>query len=151
MSDTDTAESEADLGALNRQLAVEVLETVGSEHNFDLMAEDVVIEFPYGPSLGMPERFVGKADVTAYLRQMFDQVVGLKMRDIRTHSVAGHPEIVFAEYEGDAPTAGGNSYEQVYQSKLEFRGGLLVRMREFWDPKRIIDATNGTYDGNLHP
>ncbi len=27
---------------------------------FDPMADDVIIEFPYGPSLGMPDGFVGK-------------------------------------------------------------------------------------------
>jgi ketosteroid isomerase-like protein len=73
------------------------------------------------------------------------------MRDIVLHSVAGKPEIVFAEYEGDAPTPGGNSYVQIYQNKLQFRDGKLIAMREFWDPKRIVDALTGTFDGNIDP
>jgi hypothetical protein len=109
MSATTSSVPEQDLGAHKRELALDVLGTIGSERNFGLMADDVIIEFPYGPSLGMPDRFVG-----------------------------------------NSPTAGGNFYEQMYVNKLEYRDGLLVRTREFWDPKRIIDATNVAYDGNLH-
>jgi ketosteroid isomerase-like protein len=29
---------------------------------------------------------------------------------------------------------------------MTFRDGQLVYMREFWDPKRIIDARAGVYD-----
>lgn len=149
MTDHTTTAREQELAARNQQLAREVLGTVGTERNFDYMADDVVVEFPYGPSLGMPERFEGKAAATAYLRQMFAQLAGLRMRDVTTYSVAGRPELVFAEYEGDAPTPGGNSYTQVYVNRLEFRDGRLVRMREFWDPKKVVDALSGTFDGNV--
>jgi ketosteroid isomerase-like protein len=29
---------------------------------------------------------------------------------------------------------------------MVFRDGKLVHMREFWDPKRILDARAGRYD-----
>jgi ketosteroid isomerase-like protein len=138
--------AEQHLAAQNRDLALQVLQSVGTERSYEFMADDVVIEFPYGSSVGMPDRFVGKDDVVTYLRQMSAQLAGLKMRDIMLHSVAGHPEIVFAEYEGDVPTPGGNSYVQVYLNKLQFRDGKVIGVREFWDPKRMIDALNGTFD-----
>ncbi len=31
-------------------------------------------------------------------------------------------------------------------NKMRFRHGLLVHMKEFWDPKRILDARAGRYD-----
>ncbi len=56
---------------------------------------------------------------------------------------------MFAEYEGDAPTPGGKSYTQVYINKLQFRDCLMIGMREFWDPKKIVDALSGSFDGNV--
>jgi ketosteroid isomerase-like protein len=29
---------------------------------------------------------------------------------------------------------------------MTFRDGKLLHMREFWDPKRMIDAGNGVFD-----
>ncbi|ELA3318770.1 putative PhzA/B-like protein [Klebsiella variicola] len=142
-------ENEEIIASKNRSLALEVLQTVGTERNYELMADDIVIEFPYGPSLGMPDRFEGKETVVTYLRQMAEQLKGLKMKDITVHSVAGNPDMVFAEYKGDAPTPGGGFYTQIYINRLTFRNGLMTSMREFWDPKRIVDALNGRFEGNV--
>ena len=136
----------AGLATANQQLAAKVLDLLGSEDQFNLFAEEIVVEFPYGPSLGMPDRFETKPVVVAYSRQLFKDLPGLTMRDRTFYSVDGDPHTVFIEYISDVPTPGGHTYRQVYVNKMQFRDGLLVHMKEFWDPKRILDARAGRYD-----
>jgi hypothetical protein len=142
---TSTIDAEA-LAAINRDLAKKVVELLGTEAQLDLYADDIVMEFPYGPSLGMPDRFETKPKVVDYVRRISEGLQGLVIRQISVSSVAGDPTTVFVEYESDAPTPGGNTYHQIYVNKMQFRDGKLVHMRELWDPKRIIDAGNGVYD-----
>ena len=134
------------LAATNQKLAAKVLDLLGSENQFDIFDDNIVVEFPYGPSLGMPDRFETKPVVVAYSRQLFKDLPGLTMRDRTFYSADGDPNTVFIEYISDVPTPGGHTYRQVYINKMEFRNGLLVHMKEFWDPKRILDARAGLYD-----
>jgi ketosteroid isomerase-like protein len=136
----------AELAAMNQKLAEEVLRLLGNEEQFELFADDIVMDFPYGSSLSMPDHFAGKTEVVAYVRELNRILEGMKMRDMVFYSIQGSPETVFIEYSSDAPTPGGNWYEQVYVNKMTFRDGKLVYMREFWDPKRILDARSGVYD-----
>jgi ketosteroid isomerase-like protein len=143
--ETVTIEAEA-LAATNRHLAKRVVELLGREEQFELYADDIVMEFPYGPSLGMPERFETKPDVVAYVRHILEGLSGVVIREISLTSVAGDPTTVFVEYEADCPTPGGNTYRQIYVNKMQFRDGKLLHMRELWDPKKMIDAGNGVFD-----
>jgi ketosteroid isomerase-like protein len=146
MSDEITTIDAEALATTNRSLARRVVELLGSEEQFDLYHDDIVMEFPYGPSLGMPDRFETKPGVVAYVQQIKEGLAGLVIRDVSVWSVAGDPNTVFVEYESDAPTPGGNTYRQIYVNKMTFRDGKLFRMRELWDPKKIIDAGNGVFD-----
>jgi ketosteroid isomerase-like protein len=148
MSSQTLPVNSSDLAAANRALAEQVITLLGSEEQFDLYAEDIIMEFPYASSLGMPDRFETKPVVVEYVRQLKAALPGLKMRDMNYYSVDGDPETVFIEYNGDAPTPGGSSYVQTYVNRMRFRDGKLIYMREFWDPKRIIDARAGVYDGS---
>jgi ketosteroid isomerase-like protein len=148
MSTQTATLNDSELAAANRALAEKVIKLLGTEEQFDLYADDIVVEFPYAPSLGMPERFDTKPVVTDYVRELNAILPGLKMRDLVFYSVDGKPDTVFIEYNGDAPTPGGNSYVQTYVNRMRFRDGKLVYMREYWDPKRIIDARAGVYDGS---
>jgi ketosteroid isomerase-like protein len=146
VTENQTVLDSNELAVTNQKLAADVLDLLGSEDQFDLFAEDIVVEFPYGPSLGMPDRFETKPVVVAYSRQLFRDLPGLTMRDRTFYSVDGDPGTVFIEYISDVPTPGGHTYRQVYINKMQFRDGLLVHMKEFWDPKRILDARSGLYD-----
>ena len=143
--ETSTIDAEV-LAAMNRDLAKKVVELLGTEEQFDLYAEDIVMEFPYGPSLGMPERFETKPNVVAYVQRILDGLSGVVVREMTLSSVAGDPTTVFVEYEADCPTPGGNTYRQIYMNKMQFRDGKLRHMRELWDPKKMIDAGNGVFD-----
>ena len=135
-----------ELAATNVKLAEQILNCLGSEDLFSHMADDVVIEFPYGPSINMPDRFVNKQAFRVYWLELVRTLPGLTMRDMVFYSVDDDPTTVFSEYEADIPTPAGHSYVQVHVNKMQFRDGLLVRMREFQDPQRILDARAGLYD-----
>ena len=124
-----------ELAAANRNLALRVVELLGSDEQFELYADDIVMEFPYGPSLGMPDRFETKPNVVAYVGRILEGLAGVVIREMSLSSVAGDPTTVFVEYEADCPTPGGNTYRQ-----------KLLHMRELWDPKKMIDAGNGVFD-----
>ena len=135
-----------ELAAANRNLALRVVELLGSDEQFELYADDIVMEFPYGPSLGMPDRFGTKPNVVAYVGRILEGLAGVVIREMSLSSVAGDPTTVFVEYEADCPTPGGNTYRQIYINKMQFRDGKLLHMRELWDPKKMIDAGNGVFD-----
>jgi len=135
-----------ELAAGNRNLALRVVELLGSDEQFELYADDIVMEFPYGPSLGMPDRFETKPNVVAYVGRILEGLAGVVIREMSLSSVAGDPTTVFVEYEADCPTPGGNTYRQIYINKMQFRDGKLLHMRELWDPKKMIDAGNGVFN-----
>jgi ketosteroid isomerase-like protein len=147
MSDNTATISDSELAAENREHAEAILSLFGSEEQLEYFHEDVVMEFPYAPSIGEPERHEGIEDVAAYQKRINKSLAGLRMRDWKLSSVDGDPSTVFIEYESDAPTPGGNSYVQTYVNKMQFRDGKMIHMREFWDPKRILDARSGVLDG----
>jgi ketosteroid isomerase-like protein len=145
VDETVTIETEAP-AATNRDLARRVVELLGREEQFELYAEDIVMEFPYGPSLGMPDRFEAKPNVVAYVQHILEGLSAVVIRQMSFSSVAGDPTTVFVEYEADCPTSGGNTYRQIYVNRMQFRHGKLLHMRELWDPKKMIDAGNGLFD-----
>jgi ketosteroid isomerase-like protein len=102
---------------------VEAVELLGSEEQFELYADDIVMEFPYGPSLGMPDRFETKPNVVAYVQRILEGLSGVVIRELSLSPVAGDPTTVFVEYEADCPTPGGNTYRQIYVNKMQFRDG----------------------------
>jgi len=57
MSHVTAAGSRSELAATNREVAKSILTLLGTEEQFKYIAGDVVVEFPYGPSLGQPGRF----------------------------------------------------------------------------------------------
>lgn len=135
--------------AANIDLVQRILANPGTEESFELFAEDVVLEFPYATSLGMPDRFEGKEIAVNYLRQMLSQLKGLKLYNFRSYPVEGDPDTVFNEYDGEALTPGGNTYTQTYMNKMQFRDGKLILLKELWDPMKVAKATNGEFDGNV--
>ena len=67
------------------------------------------------------------------------------MRDMVSCSVDGDPATVFVEYEVDLSAPVDQSYVQPHVVKMQFRDGLLVHMKEFWDPERMLGARAGAY------
>jgi hypothetical protein len=70
------------LRASNKRFVEHSLATAFEPEWWENLHDDVIFEFPYGPSLGMPDRFVGREASTDYLKTMLAQIGDLKFRDI---------------------------------------------------------------------
>lgn len=110
----------------------------------DLFADDAVVEFPYAPSLGFPERLEGKAAIDRYFRGTPESFRDLAFRDVHRYQTSD-PDLAIAEAHGSA-TVGANDtrYEQDYVMLVRTKGGKIVLYREYWNPVPALQAFGGT-------
>lgn len=106
---------------------------------FDNLHDDIVMEFPFGATVGMPARIEGKAAAS----EMFAMAAnGL---GVRFHDVVIEPMLdpnrflVQCRGEGGSPE---RPYRQRYVTIHEYRDGKLVQFREHFDTK-VVDDTFG--------
>ncbi|WP_426756771.1 nuclear transport factor 2 family protein [Myxococcus sp. Y35] len=109
-----------------------------------LFAEDAVVEFPYAPSLGAPERLVGREAIRGYFAETPKHFLGLVFSNVRRY-LTTDPDVAIAEVHGSATIAlTGKPYEQDYILVLKSREGRIVHYREYWDPILGLRAFGGT-------
>lgn len=138
MSDTDLFPS---LSALLRDALGDRL-TPDATGLLDMVADDIVFEFPYAPPGGV-DRLDGKAALAAYL----PGVAAILTIDT-LEATAVHPcldaQVVVIEF---AATGRGNAtgapYDQRYISVVRVRDGRIVHYRDYWNPLVAIAATGG--------
>jgi len=97
----------------------------------DLFAEDGVFEFPYLATLGMPNRFEGKASVRDVLNLIKSHFASFTLSKIRIHELHdGHGLAV--EYHSDGLLKGTErNYAQDYISLLLEENGKIKLLREY--------------------
>jgi hypothetical protein len=93
------------LRASNKRFVEHSLATAFEPEWWENLHDDVIFEFPYGPSLGMPDRFVGREASTDYLKTMLAQIGDLKFRDIDVGRHRG-PGAVRRRVQGEHPDPG---------------------------------------------
>lgn len=101
---------------------------------FDHLADDVVLEFPYGPTADIPERIVGKDAVSQHLRKV--QEAGLTISEPAVSELT-HGGVV-AEYIGRYQ-GGDGGFDVPLISLIQHRNRRLTLIREYWDTKMIAD------------
>src|SRR5471030_2690746 len=100
---------------------------------FDLMAEDLVMEFPYARP-GMPTRVEGRAAVLAHLVKVGDGVSVDSASNLAVHETTD-PEVVILEFDGHGRALKtGEPYEQRYISVIRARGGKILHFKDYWNP-----------------
>lgn len=99
-----------------------------------LLAEDVVVDFPYAPSLGWPGRLVGRKALYDHIKTALVDMPDLKFSNIRKFPTAD-PNVLWAEVHGSAyvPST-GKQYEQDYVVKMIVKDGKTVAYSEYWNP-----------------
>ena len=134
MPGTDTA-----LRDDNVALAPEIMTRFGRDMNgwYDYLHDDCVMEFPFGPSVGMPKRVEGKAGCSAVFRVVCD-VVQVQFSNIRVMAMADPSKIV-VEYNGYSEP-NGEVYDQTYICVQEYRDGKMILFREYWDAAVVRDT-----------
>jgi ketosteroid isomerase-like protein len=101
-----------------------------------LIADDLVWELPYGPSVGHPARLSGREEVMGHVAWFLGVVENLRFFDLRLHAFAD-PEAAVAEVKAEALIKpGSRTYRQEYVVFLRAAGGKIAFLREYFDPTR---------------
>jgi ketosteroid isomerase-like protein len=137
----DAYEREANV-ALARQIMENF--TVNMEGWYDHLHDDVVMEFPFGPSVGFPKRVEGKAACRAVFAAVVANIK-VRFKDIVIHRMAD-PKTLIVEYNGYTEP-GSTQYDQTYICVQRYRDGKMTLFREYWD-SLLVDRIFGNI-GNL--
>jgi uncharacterized protein len=98
---------------------------------------DLVLEFPYGGSLGSATRVTERAQAEAFLNGVATIVPGLKFSEVRVMPLADSDGVVL-EYRGLCPAV--NNYDQQYIALMRFKDGKLILFREYFDTMEVKRA-----------
>ena len=119
----------------NLLVAHDAIARVGQPGWADLLADDVVFEFPYASSIGYQGKIEGKPAVLKYIAGVIAYTNGLTMFDISSTASSKKDE-VYNEYKGRYGVAPGVT--QKYISIQRFRNGKLIYQKEYWDPTPFV-------------
>jgi ketosteroid isomerase-like protein len=105
-----------------------------------LLADEIVWELPYAPSLGHPGRLEGRDVVIRHANWFLQTVTDFRFFDLRVYAFAD-PDGALAEVKAEGtikPT--GRRYVQDYVVLLGSSNGKIVSLREYFDPVRASKA-----------
>jgi uncharacterized protein len=105
-----------------------------------IIADDIVWELAYAPSLGHPARLSGREAVVGHATWFVGAVENFRFYDVRVYALAD-PEGAVAEVKGEGLiSATGRPYRQDYVLFLRAEGGKIAYLREYFDPVRAAKA-----------
>jgi uncharacterized protein len=105
-----------------------------------LIADDIVWELAYAPSLGHPARLSGREAVVDHATWFMGAVENFRFFDLRVYALAD-PEGAVAEVKGEGLIKStGRTYRQDYVVFLRAAGGKIVFLCEYFDPVRAASA-----------
>ena len=105
-----------------------------------LIADDIVWELAYAPSLGHPSRLSGREAVIGHSTWFVGAVENFRFFDLRVHALAD-PDGAVAEVKGEGLIKStGRTYRQDYVVFLRAASGKIVFLREYFDPVRAAKA-----------
>jgi hypothetical protein len=105
-----------------------------------LIADDVVWELIYAPSLGHPARLSGREEAVRHATWFVGIVENFRFFDLVVHAFAD-PEGAVAEVKGEGLIkTTGRVYRQDYVVFLRAAHGKIVSLREYFDPVRAATA-----------
>lgn len=113
-------------------------------HSFvEMVADDVVMEFPYAPS-GMVSRLEGKTAIAKHLESLGGMLQFDGMSEPMVHA-STDPDLVILEFEGFGKgVETGEAYDQRYISVIRLRNGKIVHYRDYWNPLVVLRALRGS-------
>lgn len=105
-----------------------------------LIADDLVWELPFAPTLGHPARLQGREQVLGHVGWFVAAVENFRFFDLQVH-----PGAVACEASAEIKAEGmikptGRLYQQDYVLFVRVENGKLAFIREFFDPVRAAIA-----------
>src|SRR5258705_9180843 len=103
-----------------------------------LIADDLVWELPYAPTIGHPARLAGRAEVVRHVTWFLEAVENFRFYDLKVHALID-PEAAVAEGKAEGlikPTG----HRQDYVLFLRAAGGKIAFLRVYFSPVRAAKA-----------
>lgn len=105
-----------------------------------LIADDILWELAYAPSLGHPAKLSGREEVIRHATWFVGAVQDFRFFDLKVYAFA-EPDGAVAEVMAEGLIKStGRMYRQNYVVFLRAGGGKITYMREFFDPVRAAWA-----------
>jgi uncharacterized protein len=109
----------------------------------DMVADDVVMEFPYAPP-GLVTQLEGKAAIAEHLHNLAGMLAFDRMSEPVVHA-STDPDVVVLEFTGHGKGIDtGEPYDQHYISVIRLRDGKIVHYRDYWNPLVALRALRGS-------
>jgi ketosteroid isomerase-like protein len=103
----------------------------------DMVADDVVMEFPYALP-DMVKRVDGKEALRAYLKNVGDMITIDALDNVAVLRTED-PDVTIVEFEGVGTVkATSKPYEQRYISVIRTRQGKIVHYKDYWNPVALM-------------
>jgi ketosteroid isomerase-like protein len=107
-----------------------------------LIADDILWELAYAPSIGHPARLSGREEVVRHITWFRGAVENFRFFNLVIHSFED-PTGAVGEVEAEGIIKSiGRVYRQHYVVFLRVAGGKIVFIREYFDPVRAAQAMN---------
>ena len=105
-----------------------------------LIADDIVWELVYAPSLGHPARLSGREEVIRHVTWFVGAVENFRFFDLRIHAFAD-PDGGVAEVKAEGLIKSTRRiYRQEYVLFLRAKDGKIAFLREYFDPVKAANA-----------
>ncbi|MDB5582447.1 MAG: hypothetical protein JWR80_7623 [Bradyrhizobium sp.] len=118
---------------------------VDGEHYFDMLADDIVFEYPYAFP-GAAPRIEGRAKLMAHFSHYGDVLRLDRMSGLIVHETAA-PGVVILEYASHGHgVKTGNPYNNRYVSVITIRDRKAVHWRDYWNPMVVLNAVGRLED-----
>ena len=116
------------------------LSLMGNPDEGSIYSDDVVVELPYAPK-HHTGKLVGKAALLKFLSNIGVYFENVQIGEPRIYETAD-ANVVVAEYPGSSTSKEtGLPYRQNYVSIVTAKDGLIVHIREYYDPIQVLVAT----------
>lgn len=127
----------------NREIFTRMLTALGSKE-FDifeqLLADDLVCEWPFAVMEGFPSKMVGARKLREALEVSFRTFTPYNFRILEIHDLTA-PDRLIAEYSSHSTYLPRNvPYSNRYIAVVDFRGGRVSAWREYLNPLPIGEA-----------
>ena len=105
-----------------------------------LIADDVLWELAYAPSIGHPAQLSGRDAAVRHATWFAGAVENFRFFDLKVYALAD-PELAVAEVKGEGLIKStGRMYRQEYVIFLRTTDGKISFLREYFDPVRAARA-----------
>jgi ketosteroid isomerase-like protein len=112
-----------------------------------LIADDLLWELPFAPSLGHPAQLTGRDEVLKHVGWFLGAVEQFRFYELRVHA-SDNPNEASAEVKAEGViTATGRTYQQEYVLFIRVQDGKIVYIREYFDPVKAAVALEARIPG----